>query len=156
LSTGDPEPELREQYRLAVEEYRFQVGLNWRRSEYFFVLNVGVLVAGATLLASDKAPRALVGLVFMLGALLASLSFLANDTQSGYYHAARDLKKRLEERLDLGGGALATTPGHGFADRSPWTSWDLSEDHARRDRHRGPGRGRHQLCRRGRERPAGG
>jgi hypothetical protein len=105
--------ELQEQYRKAVEEYRFQVDLNWRRSEYFFVLNIGVLVAGATLLASEDVPRGLVALVFGLGALLASLSILANNTQSGYYHAARDLKKGLEAKLELDKFAIATTPGMG-------------------------------------------
>jgi len=63
-------PDLAEQYRLAIEEYRFQVDLNWRRSEYFFVLNIGVLIAASTLSASELLPRALVGMVFGLGALL--------------------------------------------------------------------------------------
>jgi hypothetical protein len=105
--------DLREQYRLAVEEYRFQVDLNWRRSEYFFVLNIGVLVAGATLLASNGLPEALVGLVFVMGALLATMSFLANDSQHSYYKAARETKERLEEKLELGDVALRTTPGMG-------------------------------------------
>jgi hypothetical protein len=99
--------ELQEQYRKAVEEYRFQVDLNWRRSEYFFVLNIGVLLAATTLLASQDVPRGLVALVFGLGTLLAALSILANNTQSGYYHAARDLKKGLETKLELDGFAIA-------------------------------------------------
>ena len=114
MNDGVGEEGLREQYRLSVEEYRFQVDLNWRRSEYFFVLNIGVLVAGATLLASAQVPRALVGLVFSLGALLALLSIFANQTQHGYYRGARDLEKDIEGRLGLGRGlALATTPGQG-------------------------------------------
>jgi hypothetical protein len=111
-ATGDRNA-IREQYRLSVEEYRFQVDLNWRRSEYFFVLNIGVLVAATTMLASQDVPRVLVALVFGLGALLAFLSFLANDTQRGYYHAAREVKKKLEGDLDLAGSAIATTPGMG-------------------------------------------
>lgn len=109
----DEQRDLREQYRLAVAEYRFQVDLNWRRSEYFFVLNIGVMVAAATLLASESLPRALVALVFGLGALLAGLSFLANDTQHGYYKSARELKKKLETQLQLEEVALKTTPGMG-------------------------------------------
>lgn len=111
-SEGEGE-DLQAQYRLAVEEYRFQVDLNWRRSEYFFVLNVGVLVAGATLLASGQVPRGLVALVFCLGALLALLSIFANHTQHGYYRGARDLKNRMEQALELGDRALVTTPGQG-------------------------------------------
>ncbi|HEX8689800.1 MAG TPA: hypothetical protein VF729_06115 [Solirubrobacterales bacterium] len=105
--------ELREQYHLAVEEYRFQVDLNWRRSEYFFVLNIGVLVAASTLLTSEDLPKALVALVFGLGALLAVLSLLANNSQHGYYQAARQLKEDLESELELGEHALRTTPGMG-------------------------------------------
>lgn len=115
--------DLDEQYRLAVGEYRFQVDLNWRRSEYFFVLNIGVLIAAATLLASESLPRALVGLVFGLGALLAGLSFLANNTQHSYYKAARELKEKLEDRLQLGEFALQTTPGMGSRS-SGWVEWE--------------------------------
>lgn len=43
--TTHSKAELERQYDLAVAEYRFQVDLNWRRSEYFFVLNIGILVA---------------------------------------------------------------------------------------------------------------
>jgi hypothetical protein len=102
-----------QQYRLAVEEYRFQVDLNWRRSEYFFVLNIGVLVAAASLLASQDLPRALVAFIFGLGALLACLSIFANNTQHGYYRSARELKQKLEDKLELEGLALQTTPGMG-------------------------------------------
>lgn len=111
--TEEPPAHLDEQYRRAIEEYRFQVDLNWRRSEYFFVLNIGVLVAAATLLASENLPSALVGLVFGLGALLAGLSLLANNTQHGYYQSTRELKEKLEGRLGLGDLALQTTPGMG-------------------------------------------
>jgi len=55
----------------------------------------------------------LVGLIFVLGALLASLSLLANNTQHGYYKSARGLKEKLEDRLQLGELALQTTPGMG-------------------------------------------
>jgi len=101
------------QYDRAVEEYRFQVDLNWRRSEYFFVLNVGVLIASATMFSSGDVPRELVAVLFFVGALLAGLSFLANDVQHGYYKSARNRKTDLEKRLELGDLALATTPGMG-------------------------------------------
>lgn len=104
---------LRSQYARAVEEYRFQVELNWRRSEYFFVLNIGVLIAASTMLSSGGVPRGLVAVLFGVGALLAFLSFLANDVQHGYYRSARDQKKDLEDRLELGDLALATTTGQG-------------------------------------------
>ncbi len=89
--------------------------LNWRRSEYFFVLNIGVLVAALSLFSTDRAPRWLVALLFLIGALLALLSILANETQHGYYTAARDRKTELERTLGLGDIALTTTPGMGSA-----------------------------------------
>lgn len=98
---------------MAVEEYRFQVDLNWRRSEYFFVLNVGVLIAAATLLTANDIPRGLVALVFGVGALLAVLTVLANETQHGYYQAAREVKTGLEAELGISDHALATTPAMG-------------------------------------------
>ena len=101
------------QYDRAVDEYRFQVDLNWRRSEYFFVLNVGVLIASATMFSSGDVPPELVAVLFFVGTLLAGLSFLANGVQHGYYQAARNRKHDLENRLDLREVALTTTPGMG-------------------------------------------
>ncbi|HET7444154.1 MAG TPA: hypothetical protein VFJ57_05795 [Solirubrobacterales bacterium] len=98
-----------------MAEYRFQVELNWRRSEYFFVLNIGVLIAALSLFSSDRAPQWLVALLFLVGALLAFLSIMANETQHGYYTAARQQKANLEARLGLKETALATTPGMGSA-----------------------------------------
>lgn len=110
----DPPPmeELRRQYDRALDEYRFQVDLNWRRSEYFFVLNVGVLIAAATMFSGDV-PRVLVAVMFLIGVLLAVLSVLANEAQHSYYRSARALKLELEQRMQLGDLALATTPGMG-------------------------------------------
>ena len=105
--------ELHRQYDRALAEYRFQVELNWRRSQYFFVLNVGVLVAAATMFSSEDVPRPLVAVLFAIGALLALLSILANGAQHNYYRAARDLKQRLEQRMALDDLSIVTTPGMG-------------------------------------------
>ncbi len=105
--------DLGRQYDRAVDEYRFQVNLNWRRSEYFFVLNVGVLIAAATMFSSKDVPRVLVAVLFFVGALLAALSFLANDVQHRYYQSARERKRAIEDALELKDLALATTPGMG-------------------------------------------
>jgi hypothetical protein len=104
---------LEAQYDRAVTEYRFQVDLNWKRSEYFFVLNVAVLVAAVTLLASDRVPRSLNAAVFGAGALLAAMSMLANHVEHGYYRSARDVKRRIEDELGLGDLAISTTSGMG-------------------------------------------
>lgn len=113
--TGESEPERQwAQYHVLVDEYRFQVELNWKRSQYFFVLNLAVLVAGVGLLsASTPAPRGLIAGVFAVGALFAGLSIAANRTQRGYYRAARERMQRAADRLELGDAAIATTPGLG-------------------------------------------
>jgi hypothetical protein len=108
--------DLRDQYRLALDEYRFQVNLNWTRSQYYFALNLGVLVAATSLLAAaTRVPHELIAAIFLLGALLASISIFANYTGHTYYRETRDLKTRLEHDLGLGDRAIATTPGMGSA-----------------------------------------
>lgn len=74
---------------------------------------MGVLIAATSLLSSNDIPRLLVTFLFAVGALLAVLSILANESQRSYYRAARELKGTIEDRLDLKELALATTPGMG-------------------------------------------
>ena len=107
------EEQLWEQYSRCVDEYRFQVNLNWSRSQYFFVLNVAILVAGVGLLSATDMPAAVPIVVFIVGAVTAFLSILASKTQHDYYKNIRDLKERIELRLRLGDLVLRTTPGMG-------------------------------------------
>lgn len=105
---------LADQYRHAVEEYRFQTDLNWRRSQYYFVLCAAVLAASFTLLANaDRFAGALVALAFAATFIITLLAIAASTTQHGYYREARDKKAVLEKRLGLGEFALNTTPGMG-------------------------------------------
>lgn len=103
--------ELREHYGRALDEYRFQVDLNWKRSQYFFVLNLGVLVAATGLLSASKPRAELIAALFVLGAILAGVAAYANQIQHGYYRRTREVKRALEERLELGDLALQSTPG---------------------------------------------
>lgn len=105
------EERLWEQYGRLLDEYRFQVDLNWKRSQYFFVLNVALLVAAVSLQSAERAKPGMVAAVFGAGVLLAVISILANYVQHGYYREAREAKRRIEKRLGLGDLAIATTPG---------------------------------------------
>jgi hypothetical protein len=105
------EDRLWDQYGRLLDEYRFQVDLNWKRSQYFFVLNVALLVAAVSLLSAESARRGMVAAVFGAGVLLAVISILANYLQHAYYRAAREAKRRIENRLGLDEFAIATTPG---------------------------------------------
>jgi hypothetical protein len=113
-SDQDPdEARLWEHYGRVLDEYRFQVNLNWSRSQYYFVLNVALLVAGVGLLSTQQVPLPVAMAVFLVGAASAVFAILASSTQKGYYANTRDRKRELEEKLGLGDLAIAPTPGMG-------------------------------------------
>lgn len=111
----------RELYRLAVDEYRFQVNLNWQRSQYFLGLNVAVLTVAVGILRVGDEPsigvRLLTAAVFIVGIAASVVSVLAHQTQRLYYQTARDRMMAIGESLQLGDRAVATTPGMGSSTR---------------------------------------
>lgn len=110
LGSGLSREELFELYAHTLEEYRFQVRLNWDRSRYFFVLNLAFLGIGAGL---ERTGFDLVAAgTFVAGAILAFLSILNTHTQHGYYRSTRETVTRLQERLVL--DDLAARPTRGF------------------------------------------
>ena len=106
--------ELLDLYKIAVDEYRFQVTLNWQRTQYYLALNAALLAAGTGLLEAVRGRlNILIALVFFSGLASCILSILSGEVQHAYYRAARDAKARLETRLQLGDLALKTTTGMG-------------------------------------------
>lgn len=85
-------------YRIAVDEYRFQATFNWSRTQYLLGLNVAIFVAG-TVVAAKPGHGAM--LVFTVGAGAAALTVLVLRTQHGYYRAARDHLRAVEERFGV-------------------------------------------------------
>jgi hypothetical protein len=85
-------------YKIAVEEYRFQAQFNWSRTQYLLAFNVAILAA-ATAVASQPGRSA--ALVFALGAVAALLSAAVVRVQHGYYRAARDHMRRIEDAVAL-------------------------------------------------------
>lgn len=100
-------------YQLAVEEYRFQVRLNWNRTQYLFALNAAVLAAGATLASAEEAqrPQLLVAAVFLVGILAALQAIAITQRQHQYYRNARDHMQHVASEVGLGDMRLRTTPG---------------------------------------------
>lgn len=101
-----------------LAEYRFQVDLNWRRTQHLLALNSAMLAAGVGLLRlspDDALPLA--GVVFFAGLVLTALGRLVVETQHDYYRAAREGLERVEGLLGLGDLAIQTTPGMGSAYR---------------------------------------
>lgn len=102
-------------YRISVDEYRFQVNLNWNRTQYYIVLNLGILGLATGLFkvnGGDEAPVITYGLYFA-GALCCVLALFAGQVQRAYYRQTKDHKARLESLLGLGALAIRTTPGMG-------------------------------------------
>lgn len=110
-------------YKFAVEEYRFQVNLNWQRAQYLLGLNAAVISVGAGLIqlgpdAAHENGAPLTVAVFLVGLVLAVFSTFAVWKQHGYYETARNRMLHVGRLLDLGPLAVATTPGAIGA--SPW------------------------------------
>ena len=94
--------ELLDLYKIAIDEYRFQVTLNWQRTQYYFTINTAVIAIAASVLKlgglNGWLPSLIVGTLFGLGfgtALLARRMIAKGHT---YYRRAV-YKKTLIEHL---------------------------------------------------------
>jgi hypothetical protein len=108
-------PELLKLYELTLQEYRFQVLLNWDRMKNVFVVD-GVLVgaaAGIWKLGSASAPSSVAGWILLLAAINSVLGILGSRTGHAYYRETRKVKEALEKALGLPsrGFALTVTAG---------------------------------------------
>jgi hypothetical protein len=110
---GPDRGELLQLYQLALDEYRFQVTLNWQRTQYYLAFNALVFGAASGISNLDAAHGVLAGSLFVFGAASAIMAILASRTQQRYYQQARDLVRRAAERLGLAKFAVQTTPGLG-------------------------------------------
>jgi len=95
-----PRDELFNLYKLALDEYRFEVRLNWDRTQYFLILNVAVLTAGLGLfkLTGDQPIGIYLAGVFVVGCALSIVGASAIRRGHGYYRRTV-LKKTLIEKL---------------------------------------------------------
>jgi len=101
-----------ELYKVAVDEYRFQVQLNWDRAKYLLAFNTAIIGAGTGLIkVGGSQARGLVGGLFIVGLAAAAASVCAIYLQHRYYRAARNAMTALAGRMSLGESGVATTPG---------------------------------------------
>lgn len=118
---GDDRAEALKLYELAVDEYRFQVQLNWDRSKYLLGFTVAIIGLGAGLLrVGDRASPFLV-FVFVVGLFASLLSLLVIHLQHGYYQRTRDVMTAQGRGLGLAERAVSTTPG-ARGERTTWSS----------------------------------
>jgi hypothetical protein len=106
--------DLLELYRIGLDEYRFQTTLNWNRSQYYLVLNIGILgIATGIVQLSKGATSILVAGLFFVGLICCLLSLAASRVQREYYVSARKHKGLLESKLRLGELSITRTVGMG-------------------------------------------
>jgi len=114
--------ELLELYKIAVEEYRFEVRLNWDRMRYYVALNATLLGVGIGLLRLEGGAiggRVLSLLVFIVGIVACRTGRNAVAKGQEYYHRAVSKKTFIESLLGIAGPvegyptslAIGTTAG---------------------------------------------
>jgi hypothetical protein len=94
---------LLELYRVAVDEYRFEVKLNWDRMQYYAVVNSGIIAVGAGLLreTTSAGVTVLSGAMFLVGLIMALMGVISTYRSREYYHATIFKKTIYEQLLGL-------------------------------------------------------
>lgn len=108
-----PRAELLELYRVVIDEYRFQIRLNWDRTQYYFVFNSAMMTAGATALATLKSWGSVVAFfIFVVGCASAVLGRRSVTKGHEYYRRIMYRKTLIEDLL----GRLHKLPGYAYSD----------------------------------------
>ncbi len=100
---GVSRTELFDLYKIAIEEYRFEVQLNNDRAFRYLVFNAAALSVGTGLLKSSGVPMSnvFVALLFLAGAMTSWLGIRAVKKGHEYYRRAIYKKTVIETRLGL-------------------------------------------------------
>jgi hypothetical protein len=98
----DPE-KLLDLYRIAVDEYRFEVKLNWDRTAFYFSLNSALVTVGGGLLRFGGAPLVdlLAAALFLIGLSISLIGAFAIKKGHEYYRNTIVQKTVIEDRLGL-------------------------------------------------------
>ena len=91
-------------YSIAIDEYRFEVRLNWDRTRYYLVLNMTLIGAAAALLrisSSRGGADLLILLIFGVGVFTARLGIKSLYKGREYYRKTIVQKTNLEKQLGL-------------------------------------------------------
>jgi hypothetical protein len=100
---GISREELREVYGVAIDELRFEVTLNWQRTQYYFSVNTAILAVAASILkiggTSGWMHLSIVGILFGLGAATARLGRRMIVHGHTYFRRAAYKKTLIEQLL---------------------------------------------------------
>ena len=97
------EKQLLELYKIAIDEYRFEVDLNWQRTKYYCTLNVGIITISTGLLKINEGTSGitvLVALIFFIGIITSFLGVYTIKKGNIYYK--RTLYKKFLYERELG------------------------------------------------------
>jgi hypothetical protein len=86
-----------------VEEYRFEVRLNWDRMQYYAVVNSAIIAVAAGLIgdADTTGGFLLCGTLFLIGLAMAAIGITAIHRGRDYYQATIFKKAVFEQSLGL-------------------------------------------------------
>ncbi|MGN6630007.1 MAG: RipA family octameric membrane protein [Candidatus Nitrosocosmicus sp.] len=89
-------------YKMAIDEYRFEVNLSWDSVRFFTTLHTGILAFGSSLLGLHQSSFkwALI-LVFVVGIILAYVAYTTRSKYREYYLRALYTKTLIEDQLKL-------------------------------------------------------
>ena len=90
-------------YKIALEEYRFQVRLNWDRTTYHLTLNSGLIAiaTGLLKLGSPSRVNLAVAAVFFIGMCASAIGIKTIRKGHEYYRRTVVKKTLLEDQLGL-------------------------------------------------------
>lgn len=126
-------------YKIAIDEYRFEVRLGWDRTIYFLILNGAILTVATGLLKLDDPPivNVFIALIFVFGIATSIAGALSVKKSHEYYRRTIVKKTAIEEHLGLSGSlpgmhtsltlAIGTTTGQNdrvsiLSDPEKWVS----------------------------------
>jgi hypothetical protein len=105
--------DLQKQYELVLQEYRFQVQLNWDRTKHYLVFNTAIFGAAGILYknATTWPPQAAVTALLVVAAFNSYAGMRAIELGHEFYQNIRHTKAELEKALGLDQYAIRSTPG---------------------------------------------
>ena len=92
-----------ELYKIAIDEYRFEVKLNWDRTVFYLTLNSGLIAIATGLLKIEGSPflNLIVAGVFFIGLCVSGIGIRSVRRGHDYYRRTVVKKTLLEDRLGL-------------------------------------------------------
>jgi hypothetical protein len=96
------EKDLFELYKIAMDEYRYEVNLGWEAVKFFTTLHVGIISFGITILGlTDITLKLIVIPIFIIGIFLSNLGYNTRIRYRQYYLRSLYDKTLIEDQLKL-------------------------------------------------------